>query len=374
MSRAAAPAADVNRRTWRCGTIALAVDSDDGDALQWIAEALEPWFPSTTEEPHWRIRITSTAQAFASCVSRYGGEGVRRPCFAFDQRVLSLPTWSSKDRVVIADAERSCFLTVGPGELEVLGDPRTRRWRMTSLWALHEIVATRLRSTHLELHAASVEAGGRALLLSGHKEAGKTTLSLHLLRSGFFRAIGNDRAFVGRAGAAFEVVGMPTVVRIRPPTVALFPELQRGLPPVERPYLHTIGELATAADVSRPDDQDLMLSAAQILRQLGVGAVGAAPLGAVVFPEVRAGADGWALERLAPNEVDASLWRNLYGNPLERDVGTIFTQIESSPTVPLRDVAASIAATVPGFRLVLGRGAYGGVELARRLAELARHA
>ena len=37
-------------------------------------------------------------------------------------------------------------------------------------------------------------------------------------------------------------------------------------------------------------------------------------------------------------------------------------------------VAGSIAATVPGFRLVLGRGAYGGVELARRLAELARHA
>ena len=73
-------------------------------------------------------------------------------------------------------------------------------------------------------------------------------------------------------------------------------------------------------------------------------------------------------------ELGREAFRAGWGQGIQADVATIFTQIESSPTVPLRDVAGSIAATVPGFRLVLGRGAYGGVELARRLAELARHA
>jgi hypothetical protein len=242
---------------------------------------------------------------------------------------------------------------------------------MTSLWALHEIAATRLRRNRLDLHAASVEAGGRALLLSGHKEAGKTTLSLHLLRSGHFRAIANDRAFVGGAGAAFELLGIPTVLRIRPPTVDLFPELRRGLPDVERPYLYTLEELAVAAEEQRPENEELVLSPAQILRQLNVDAVGATPLGAIVFPEIRSDADGWKLQRLVPGEVDAALWRNLYGNPLERDLATIFTQLENVATTPSRELAGAISAAVPGYRLVLGRNAYADPELARRLAKVA---
>ena len=355
--------------TLACESVALDLRSDDAAAAGWLAEVLQPWFAPTRQEAEWRVAISSCPDAYAEWACQGRSKICQRACFAFDQQLLLLPTWSEDRRVVVADAERSCFLTLAPSDVRVFGDPGTRRWRMDCLWVFCEIAATRLRRTWADMHAAAVEHGGRAMLISGPKNSGKTTLLLHLLRSGLCRPIANDRAFVGCTQDSCEVRGMPTAVKIRPDTLAEFPELTRGLSGVTRPYLYSLDELAAmpGKDGGRLDE-DFALSPAQFARRLQVDPAASAPLGAIVFPSIDTGLDGWTVERLHPREVSEAIRANRYGPPGQR-TATIFEDLigDASPSPRLPE---SIAESIPGYRVLLGRNAYGQPDFASRFLEI----
>jgi hypothetical protein len=359
------------RLTLAFGPIAVALDSNDAAAADWLEEFLEPWFTPTPRIGEWRVRLLSSRDAYAELNDRCPADAALRPCFALDQRTLSLPAWRTGERVTVADAERCCVLIASPFELDIIADPGTRRWRFTSMWVLREIASTRLRRTELEIHAAAVETGGRAILISGPKGAGKTTLSIHLLRSGQCRLIANDRVFAGGAAASFAVRGVPTAVRIRTATAAQFPELCRGLPRVARPYLHTRDELTQViGSDALPESAELGLTLAQLAHQLQVDLMAAAPLGAIVFPEIRADVQGWNVEPLAPKDVSARIWANLFGEqPTERPP-TLFEELDGGPCVPSRHLADALSEAAPGYRIVLGRNAYVERESAARLLEI----
>jgi len=370
MSRSPEP-----RGTLAYGPVTIALSSTEATGAAWLVEVLRPCFApgegAASPRADWHVRVSSSGDAYADWRARSRPEAAPRACFALDQEVLALPAWPTDEGVVVADAERSCFLRVGPGRVDLVGDPGTRRWRFTAMWVCQEIAATRLRRTQLDVHAASVETTSRGVLIVGPKGAGKTTLSLHLLRSGPWRMMANDRAFVGHDAGAFMVRGMPTAVKVRPPTLAEFPELRRGLPPVERPYLHTLDELATAeAGAASPEGAEFALSPAQLARQLGVERCGAAPLSAIVFPDVRAAMAGWRAERLAPDEVGRRLLANLYGGASAGRAATVFEDVDGGRSAPSRDLAGALARAVPGYRLLLGRGVYAKPGFAERLREV----
>jgi hypothetical protein len=343
------------------GSVTIALCSSDPTVLEWLMEVLEPCFTATTSTPRpdWCVRISAVHDAFVDLSAWPPREAAPRACFALDQEVLSFPTWPVGDAVAVADVERSCLLTLTPRRVELLGDARTRRWRFTAMWVCHEIAATRLRGTHLDVHAASVEAAGQAVLIVGPKGAGKTTLSLHLLRSGGWRMMANDRAFVGREEASVVGRGLPTAVKVRPPTLAEFPELRRGLPSVDRPYLHTLDELAKVdVGIAAPETSEFALSPAQLAHQLRVERHGAAPLGAILFPEVRADMTGWAADRLPRDEVARRLLTNLYGGPPGRRGATVFEDFDGDRNFPGRAVADEIVQAIPGYRLTMSPRAY----------------
>jgi hypothetical protein len=363
------------RGTLAYGSVTIALSSGEAAAAAWLVEVLRPCFApgegAASPLADWHVRVSSSGDAYADWRARSRPEAAPRACFALDQEVLALPAWPTDEGVVVADVERSCFLRVGPGRVDLIGDPGTRRWRFTAMWVCHEIAATRLRRTQLDVHAASVEAAGRAILIVGPKGAGKTTLALHLLRSGPWRMMANDRAFVGRDGGTIVVRGMPTAVKVRPPTLAEFPELRRGLPPVERPYLHTLDELAAAkAGAASPEVVEFALSPAQLAHQLGVERCGAAPLGAIVFPDVRADMAGWRAERLTSDEVGRRLFANLYGGAFAGRGATVFEAVDGGRSAPSPALADALARAVPGYRLGLGRGVYAEPGFAGRLREV----
>jgi hypothetical protein len=352
------------------GSVVIAFTSNDAAAAEWLSEFLAPWFRPSPDAAGWHVRMSSSLESYLALRNLRPHEPARRPCFAFDQQVLSLPAWPSGGQLVFDDAERSCCFAVTPSRVDLVGDPRTRRWRYTWMWVFHEITATRLRRTHLDLHAAAVEAGGRALLISGPKRAGKTTVSFHLLRSGRCRSIANDRAFAGAAGASFLVRGMPTAVKILPSTAAEFPEIRRGIPGVERPYLFSLDELARVPEGRPPDSDEFALSPALLLRQLQAQPLDAAPLGAIVFPQIRTDIDGWHLERLDADTLHAAVWANLYGSQLERRTATIFEDFDGGPTPPSGRLAVALSEAVPVYRLLLGRRAYDDRDFAPRLLDI----
>lgn len=358
------------QETLAYGPIAIALTSSDAAALAWLMEVLQPCFAPTVQDADWHLRVSNSRDAYADFCARRPLDAVPRACFALDQEVLSLPAWSTGDDVSVEDAERSCFLRITPFRVDLVGDPSTRRWRFTSMWVCHEIAATRLRRTQLDLHAAAVEAAGQAVLIVGPKGAGKTTLSFHLLRSGRCRMMANDRAFVGPDATSFQVRGIPTTVKVRPPTLAEFPELRRGFPAVDRPYLHTLDELANVVTGDAvPETTEFALSPAQLARQLRVEPVGSAPLGAIVFPHIRTDVVGWAADRLDPKEVASQLRANLYGGPVARRGETIFEHLDGGRSVPSRGLADELAQAIPGYRLTLSPRVYAEPRFGDRLLE-----
>jgi hypothetical protein len=357
------------------GASGVTLVSHDPAALRWLTEFLGPWFASGTETSDRRVRLSSDGDTYNSLRARFPSTAESRVCFAFDSFQLALPSESMGASVMVDDSERSCFLRVSPSEVDLVGDPRSRRWRFTAALVMLEIVATRMRRTALDLHSAAVEAAGRAVLLVGPKKAGKTTLSIYLLRSGYCRAIANDRVFAVAEEEGFLVHGVPTAVKIRPETVEMFPELLRELPAVSRPYLYGLDELVREqggpprGGVRSDRSDDLALSPPQFLRQMAVEARASAPLGAILFPQVRPDVDRSTITPIGRDEAADEIWSNLYGPPVGCRETTLFEELDGGVRHPLRRQVDDFVRSAPAYRVLLGPNAYVTSELAERVLE-----
>jgi hypothetical protein len=163
---------------------------------------------------------------------------------------------------------------------------------------------------------------------------------------------------------------VPTAVRIRPETVAWFPEVLRGLPRVARPYLYTRAELADEPQGPAPAaGSDLALTPGQFARQLGVEASRGAALGAILFPEIRDDETGTSLQKLEPFEVERRIRANLFGGGMVGRPQTLFEQFAGAAAAPSGVLARAVAARISGFRVVLGRKAYDDPASASRLLD-----
>jgi hypothetical protein len=348
------------------GPPTVALRSDDRATAEWLIEFLHPWFVPSARAGEIHVSVSTTEDAYAELSDRHPLEVAPRACFAFDQQVVSLPAWPTGEGVAVADLRHSCFLVVARRRIALFGDPTTRRWRFTLQLVFQEIAAARARRTELDLHAAAIEIGGRAVVIVGPKRAGKTTLSFQLLRSERCRWIANDRAFVGKGGTAeFTIRGMP-MVKIQPPMLRDFPELRRGLRNVERPYLHAVDEVAGASPDEEVDGSaEFALSPPQLARQLSVKSLASAPLAAIVFPQIRPERLGFAVERLETAEVSKGIWENLYGKPSGRHEPTLFEELDGGMSAARRSSADALSKIVPGYRVTLGPNAYAVPDFAR---------
>ncbi len=279
----------------------------------------------------------------------------RLACFVLDRSTLSLPAWQDERGFVVSDPERGCHFMVGAGHITVA--PHTlpgRRWRYTLALILYELIAAKARRDQLELHGAAVESQGRAMLAIGPKRAGKTTLALHLQRRGACRAIANDRVFVSLGDDGLTAHGLPTVVKIRPATAHGLPELQVARPWVERPYLYSVAELSHARGVW-PEDEELMLTPAQVAARLGSERAAGAPIDALMFPTVDPTADAVTVTRLPAEVVSTMIDDNLFGQRTRDPV--VFEALEGRRRGPSRQLVSALS-RLPAYRVVLGAHAY----------------
>jgi hypothetical protein len=358
----------------------LVLAGDDPAALSWAREFFGPSLEPAAAVGGDRVVVHSAAGLYTELAAQVPADAAERPCFAFDQSMYLLPTVESERGLLAFDSRRSCVLVVRPAEVELVGDPASRRWRFTLVLVIHELAATRLRRNQLEIHASGVTAGGRTVLMTGPKGAGKTTLCFHLLRSGLVGWLANDRVFAGRqAGAGTErqagagpeanaivVRGVPTALKVRPPTAAEFPELSEGIPAIERPYLYGAEEAMPEPEAEPRTAQELMLNPPQVARRLGAARTASAPLGTLLFPEVDPLGSGWSVEPLAPAEAAELIWSNLFGNAAQPRPPTVFEELAGGRAEPDRALAEAMAGGAAAFRVVLGRGAYEEPDFARR--------
>lgn len=375
-SRAGAPAAwgtprslrtDADRLTLEFAGVAVEVVSSDPGALEWLAEFLDPWWRPSRRGAHWRVRVTVSASGYRTAVQGRPARAEERYCFLFDQQVLPLPAWDAEGRTFVDDAERSLCFTIAEGEVEVVADPATKRWRFPLLWILTEIAGAHLRRRCLDLHAAAVAGDDGAVVIAGPKLSGKTTLALHLLASGA-RWVGNDRVLLDGVGAATRVLGVPSAVKIRPDAAPRYPELL-GISAVGRPYLLSEAELAVAERACGPATEfDLAFTPVQVATRLAadhvVDRAAEAPLYAFVFPRVSADVQGWEVEPLSTGEIATALAGCVYGGGRPPGRATPFEALAGGAHMPTAEQIAAAARNAPGYRILLGPTAYDDPDLA----------
>jgi hypothetical protein len=342
------------------GAARLDVETDAADAGRWLAEFLTPWIASRPAGSAAAVvRFDSSSDAFAALQHERASVTTRLlPCFALDRHVVTLPGWQDGDVVVAADDELGCGYRIRPGRVDVVAPPASPRARI----GLLRVVRERLTSTRasieasVDLHAAAFTVRGRAVIVSGPRGAGKTSVLCHALASGA-GLIANDRVFVCIDDAgAMTAEGVPTLVSVRPGTLAAFPTLR--LAADERPALRHSAEHGSA-DVP-PAGRDFSLSPRQLAARLGAGCVARAPVSAIVFPELVDDDSAWAIEAVSENDVAPRLAACVYGSghPAVKTVIAGLGDAASTAVRPAPDLLNRIAATTRLVRLRLGRRAY----------------
>jgi hypothetical protein len=352
----------------------IQIAAADLAALAYLEEYFGASLAPTAGGAEWRLRIEASGEGHARLLAGRPADPEPAPWFAFDQSVFSLPSWKEEGgRLMAFDQERGCVLGLRPGDLQLWADPDRLRWRFTAVMAIQEMIGANLRSRALETHCAAIGTGGRAIAIAGPKGAGKTTLSLNLLRGGADRWIANDRAFLEFEAGDPVVRGMPTSLRIPPALAAEFPELVAGLAPgFGRHHIHSSAELEGRPPVAgQPPGEEAMLSLTQAAAQIGVATLPSAPLGALLFPRVEAGAGGWRIQPLSADRAAAALSANLFGSTARPRAPTVFERAAGASSSPPPEIAEGIAAAVPSYAVTLGPGASGAADFAARfLAEI----
>jgi hypothetical protein len=232
--------------------------------------------------------------------------------------------------IAYADAGDELFLEQGE-RLRVLCEPAAGRARYAvgapsaeDLWVLsHPLLSVPLaemlkrRGLH-PVHAAGLARHGRALLLPGTRGAGKSTLTLALLRAGC-GLLGDDTVLLARRPEGLRALAFPDEIDLTASTLAFFPEVEPWLEPPPAGWQKR---------QLRPE------------RAWGAGIVWESEPAAVVFPRV----SGRARSTLAPIDAGEAL--------LELAPNVLLTEPRASQDH--LDALAALASSCRCYRLETG--------------------
>jgi hypothetical protein len=349
------------------GDLALRVVARRLEALDWLEEFLSPSFRVGCGEPYAAtVTLLEDGQRYDAMAADWSADhAVEMDCFINDSHVVRLPSVASTAHVTIAFQESlSAFYSVDrrARSVTIVSRGGTAAARTVLMRVVRE-----LAMNHSQLgggtffHAAACAVAGRALLIAGEKHAGKTTVLLYLLRERGVDFLSNDRVLLPSLNAP-TVRSMPTIVTLRAPTLAFFPELSAGIVARRHTYPRTLREAAQDDREVRPGrDGSRSVSPAQLCAQLGVRAVAEAVPQVLLVPRITGETNAGRLRDLAPAEAAACLRRALLSAGIAKKTSDLvgFPDDPPPPTAEqLEEVVQSFAARVRCVECRLGTRAY----------------
>ena len=361
------------------GDLRVRVLGDRGH-LQWLEEFLTPHFGRRAGEPDCQVFVNEDEEQFAALrLSGPHADSGLLDCFALDSSVVRLPVWrASEGTTTIFDEKFDVFYSLNAD------DPRTvtlitRRHNLGARVAMMRVVRE-LTMNHVQrigglfLHAAALAVRGRGVVIAGQRAAGKTTLLIHLLRHPGARYVSNDRALVSFHPATVALRGMPTIVTVRPRTLALFPSLrERLLASGYHPRLSLAEVAAAPLQTPRPwGDQRFGLSPAQFRALLATEAVADCQLSTLLLPRITNQPGTVRLTELSPEVAAERLSLALFGAGSWRKSSDVFTVPDQPPPPDETELARRCSRLTSQVRCVecaLGLEAYERAELAGELLD-----
>jgi hypothetical protein len=349
------------------GELALRVAASRPQPLRWLEEFLSPAFRIGARD------VYSATVVLHEDSQRYDDALARRPTaasveldsFVNDSHMIRLPAWASTPGSISAFQEDFRVLYVVDREtrsIAVLSPASNPHSRTALMRVVRELAMNRSwRDRGMFLHAAAIAVGERGMLIAGEKRAGKTSLLLHLLRATAAEYVSNDRVLLPSMDAA-TVRGMPTIVTVRPGTLAFLPGFAAEIVARSYHYRRTLAETADhPAPLRASQDGSYSLSAVQLCALLSVERRAECPPHVLLFPRITGAANAGRLRDLAPAEAAARLRRAL----LSADLSTKTSELLSFPDDPpppdaphLEEMCRGFVARVRCLECQLGTRAY----------------
>lgn len=320
------------------GSGGIAVDAPGADCT-WLRRFMAPAYgvvPGTGDGTP-RVRLVDTPPPSAP------GPGGDRVAFVLDRRPVRLVTTAVRDTLVAVDPELQLTYAVRGGSDAVVH--RGGRHDLTRI-ALMRVVREYAHNALVDggglvVHAAAFAGPRGAVLVTGPKGVGKTTLLARLLSVGRLSYLANDR--VGITPDLGSALSVPTIVAVRSGTRRLLPGLADRLRLLGR---FTDLDARDGSPPDRPDDS-WYFAPSQFAAALSCDVSSRAPLAAVVA--LRPDAAPGPPRRTAPAEAARLLATSLLGVQAGVFVSEIFRPAPPAPHVAERlDTACRrIAAAVP---------------------------
>lgn len=403
-------------RTFHYAALSLSAEAADAAALDWLGEFLAPAYTAAAAHDvaaAWTVRLAVDPPDYARCTARRrGGEAV---AFLLDSGPARLPLHDADGPGLLAhDAELGvCYRLEGAGagaggQVLVLAGSDRARVRSALMRPLRELGMDAARQRGgLLLHAAACALHGRAVLIAGPKQAGKTSLLTYLLSVGRQAGegpgdgagaalLGNDRVLIEATGAGPRAYGVPTVVSIRRGTLALFPALWQQ---VQQARFRLHATLAECADATAPParlwpDGRLGLTAAQYCAACSCGAAAFASAALLLFPRRTGAPGGLRLQRLGRAESlrrigacrlgattaevaagpadrpDKGVGDGLGDRPEAGIRSALFQALEPGAPAPAPAAAARALSSLPAYDCALGNDAFADAGAAESLLRL----
>jgi hypothetical protein len=286
--------------------------------LKWLEEFMSPSFAEPGRQSRKAIRLIVDDRVYAQ-MQRMVPPAPQTwvDCFTKDGAFEQFAALREEQNgEVLYSTQEECFLLPERDKerIDLLARSdswTTRRCLMRLVRELATIQA--LHQGDLFLHGAAVECRGGAIIVAGAKRSGKTTMLMNALRQGSARYLSNDRVFIQRTEAVLLARGMPTIVRVRPDSLAHLPGLK---PPTwDYPYRYylTRSESEQRSALLQPAYQEPpAMSPPQFCRWLGVEMATQAPLRAIVFPRIDPTVPKYSLQAMRPTDAEPLLAANCF--------------------------------------------------------------
>jgi hypothetical protein len=300
--------------------VALEGEPDD---VAWMRGFLGPWFEGPADTVGHRLLV----ERGGDLAPRPDGWGPV-PAFTLDRGVASLPGMVTGQGVTLDDEAVGASYVTDRGRTLVLAAHGDLRARLGLLRVARELSWAAVEGAdRVALHAAAFELEGGAFVVAGPRRAGKTTFllaALHHLGAGL---VANDCVSI-RPGATGPVArGVPTVVRVRPGTCDLLPDVASRLAGSSS-FVCLLGDPRPP----RPASPDLHLGPGELARRIDRAAVAEAPVTAVLLLD---GPDEEGMRRVEPDPLRGAR----YGQDAATRPATVFSGPRAEPPAPCEALA-----------------------------------
>ncbi|MFU8765834.1 MAG: hypothetical protein ACNA7T_14990 [Haliea sp.] len=354
----------------------IRVATSQVDDAAWLEEFLLPWFAPTGSAADVTVTLSYDGARFRD-LQAGGPMGGQRRVFMLDIRTRDLPCWRVRGYdVALYDTDHQLFYLINGQHIELIAAEAHTDSRINLMRVVRELAMSAAQLIgHRYLHASAFVCEGRAAIITGRREAGKTSLLTYALGRSPCGFLTNDRLLVRTADAAPSVRGMPTIVSIRDGTLDLFPGMREEI--IARGYRSR----ASIADTQVPGrlaqipikQGATSITPRQFCTLLQREPVAEAPAAMLLFPRQTGASGGLELRRLDASAASLRLRQGLFGHIGPDRLSEVFTVMppQGRRQAPNdQTLCQDLSAAVPAWECLLGRDSYRDSRGADALLEL----